>query len=126
MNDRADINNILDDFLENYRIKGKKLEPSLVAMLQSTNLSNDMATEDPLSQLENVRRQMRDIDPNLSAEENKQRILARAARMEEAESRRRTNTEQIEWESAEDKRKNRWDCETVLSALFDDFSAEML
>lgn len=110
---RADLDDIFDDFLDHYEVLGGKLKGKLEG-------------ETPLDKLATMRKELARIsdDPQLAEGEERARtkadILARVERAERREAERRAKGKYREERTSvevEDDPAERWDCQTILSGF---------
>ncbi|CEQ42896.1 SPOSA6832_04766, partial [Sporobolomyces salmonicolor] len=123
---RADLDAILDDFLSRYEVIGGKMKPVLDPLDPATAAA---FADDPVaanaSKLDRIRQSLAQLDlgdeeagedPEVTARRReKERILKIVERQQREESSRKKKDRLPMVEILEDRRKDRWDCETVLS-----------
>ena len=111
---RADLDAIMDEFLSRYEVLGGKMRP----VLEPT-----AGEEGGAGKLDRIRRELASLDigeeeegedPEKTARRKEKERILEAVDRQEREASGKKDRIRIDWE----KPKERWDCETVLSASF--------
>ncbi|GJN89442.1 hypothetical protein Rhopal_002428-T1 [Rhodotorula paludigena] len=121
---RADLEKIMDDFLSKYEVIGGKYREALQPLQGGTG-ATDASLAANASRLDRLRAEMAALDlgeaeegedPEMAARRReKERILAIVERQWKEENSRNKKERAPKITILEDERRDRWDCETVLS-----------